>query len=204
MTSLRSPRPPCRQGSVLRRPRRAITSLAAALAVIFSLTALPSPAESVPLDAKEGRGPNRVYFGQDIYVAASQRIHNAVCVFCSVQVEGELTGGALVLFGNATVAGRVDRSVTVVGGNAVVDAEARILGRTAVIAGNAVYEAEESLSGDALVMGGHVSNLAGPRSRSSRRLAMSPVMASGLVLLGLLLLTPFWFPRRASAARGPG
>ena len=198
MISLRSARQSGRQGPQSPHSGRAIRCPAAALALGLSLIAHAGSAQSVPLDAREGRGPNRVYFGQDIYVAANQRIHNAVCVFCSVQVEGDLTGSALVLFGNATVAGRVDRSVTVVGGNAVVDAEARILGRTAVI------EAEEALSGDALGLGGHVSNLAGPRSRSSRRLAMSPVMASGLALLGLLLLTPFWFPRRVSTARDSG
>lgn len=146
-------------------------------------------------------GPNRTYLGQDIYVAENQRIHNAICLFCSVQIEGDLTGRALVLFGNITVSGRVERGVVVVGGNAVVDAKARILGSTSVVAGNAVYEADESLSGDALVLGGHVSSFSGPRARRSRRLALSPLAASALALLGLVLLSPLFVVRQPRSAR---
>lgn len=163
---------------------------------------LPALAHAqAPAAVAGSTGPNRIYFGQDIAVAEGQRIHNAVCVFCSVQIEGDLSGRAVVLFGNATVSGRVEHGLLVVGGNAVVDAQARILGRTAVIAGNAVYESDESLSGDAFVLGGHVSSLAGPHPHDHRRVALTPWVASGLALLGLLLLTPFWFPRRAAPAR---
>lgn len=166
-------------------------------ALIISGLAPAATAQSPP--AGDGPGPSRVYFGQDITVAEGQRIHTAVCVFCSVQIEGDLSGRAIVLFGNATVSGRVERGLLVVGGNAVVDAQARILGRTAVMAGNAVYESDESLSGDAFVLGGHVSSLAGSRAHDHRRMALTPWAACGLVLLGLLLLTPFWFPHRRPA-----
>ncbi len=100
---------------------------------------------------------NRVYFGQDIFVASGQQIHNAICVFCSVQVEGDLTGRVLVLFGSLNVTGRVERGATVVWGNAVVDSQARIGGNTVVLGGNAVYETDESISGSAYVLGGHLS-----------------------------------------------
>ena len=39
-----------------------------------------------------------------------QQIHNATCIFCSVQVEGDVTGRVLVLFGNLNVTGRVDEA----------------------------------------------------------------------------------------------
>ena len=125
-----------------------------------------------------------------------------MCLFCSVQVEGDLSGRALVLFGNVTVTGRVERNVVVVAGNAVVDAQARILGSTSVIAGNAVYETDESLSGDALVIGGHVSNLASSQAHRRHRLALSPVMAYSIAIVALLLLMPLWFVRRPAAVRG--
>src|ERR1700744_5746570 len=95
--------------------------------------------------------------GEDVFVAAGQQIHNATCLFCSVQVEGDLTGHVLVLFGNLNVSGRVRHNATIVGGNAVIDSQARIGGDTVILGGNAVYETDESISGSAWVLGGHLS-----------------------------------------------
>jgi hypothetical protein len=131
---------------------------------------------------------NRTYIGQDIFVAAGQQVHNATCVFCSVQVEGELSGRAIVLFGNLNVSGQIRQAVTVVGGNAVVDAGARVGGDTIVLGGNAVYETEESLSGSAYVLGGHLSRT-GADSNSHKRLALNPILFSSLAVMGFLLLS---------------
>ena len=80
-----------------------------------------------------GQAPgNRTYVGQDIYVASGQQIHNATCLFCSVQVEGDMTGHVFVLFGSVNVSGQVQRSALVIWGNAVVDSQARIGGDTVV------------------------------------------------------------------------
>src|SRR5271170_3521553 len=106
-----------------------------------------------------GQAPNRSYMGEDIFVASGQQVHNATCIFCSVQVEGDVSGRVLVLFGSANVSGQVRRSATVIWGNAVVDSGARIGGDTVVLGGNAVYETDESLSGSAYVLGGHMSRV---------------------------------------------
>ncbi|HMH13815.1 MAG TPA: hypothetical protein VK578_11975 [Edaphobacter sp.] len=150
----------------------------------------------------QARG-NRVYFGQDIFVAAGQQVHNAVCIFCSVQVEGDLTGRALVLFGNLNVTGRVERSASVIGGNAVVDSQARIGGNTIVLGGNAVYETDDSITGSAYVLGGHLSKMGG-HVKSTRRVSVSPIIFSALALLAILLLSAFFFPgvrRRATVSQ---
>jgi hypothetical protein len=131
---------------------------------------------------------NRTYIGQDIFIGAGQEVHNATCLFCSVQVEGELSGRAVVLFGNLNVSGQVQHSATVVGGNAVVDAQARIGGDTAVLGGNAVYETEESLSGSVYVLGGHLSRT-GSHAKSQRRLSLNPFGFFSLAAIGLLLLS---------------
>lgn len=131
---------------------------------------------------------NRTYIGQDIFVAAGQQVHNATCLFCSVQVEGELSGRAVVLFGNLNVSGQIRRAATVIGGNAVVDAGARVGGNTVVLGGNAVYETEESLSGSAYVLGGHLSRT-GADSNSRKRLALNPILFSSLAIMGFLLLS---------------
>jgi hypothetical protein len=130
---------------------------------------------------------NRTYIGQDIFIASGQRVHNATCLFCSVQVEGELSGRAVVLFGNLNVSGLVRHSATVIGGNAVVDAQARIGGDTAVLDGNAVYETEESLSGSAYVLGGHLSRT-GEHTNSHKRVSLNPFVFFSLAVIGFLLL----------------
>src|SRR5580692_8528519 len=123
-----------------------------ALRSLFLMFALAS--------AALGQSPgNRTYFGEDIYVASGQQVHNATCFFCSVQVEGDLTGHVFVLFGSLNVSGQVRRDATVIVGNAVVDSQARIGGDTVVLGGNAVYETDESLSGSAYVLGGHLSHV---------------------------------------------
>lgn len=138
---------------------------------------------------------NRTYFNQDIFVAQGQQIHNAVCLFCSVQVEGDLTGRVFVVFGSLNVSGRVERSATVIGGNAVIDSQARLDGNAVVIGGNAVYETDESISGNAYVIGGHLSTL-GERARTTRRVSFSPAFFYSLSVAVLLLLSVLFFPRR--------
>ena len=130
---------------------------------------------------------DRAYLNQDLFVAKGQVIHNATCVFCSVQVEGDVTGRVLVLFGNLSVTGEIQGTTTVVGGNAVFDGRARALRSTVVLFGNLVYETEEVLTGSAYVLGGHSSSYAA-RQSLRRRLALSPKLLSTLVLLGLLLV----------------
>ena len=145
-----------------------------------------------------GQAPgNRTYLGQDIFVAAGQQVHNATCLFCSVQVEGDLTGHVFVLFGSLNVSGQVRRSATVIWGNAVVDSQARIGGDTVVLWGNAVYETDESLSGSAYVLGGHMSHVskASAEGRSPHRVSVGPLFFCLLGVLVLLLLSLLIVPR---------
>ena len=155
-----------------------------ALGLTLALFSLPGAA-SVASAQQPG---NRTYIGQDIYIAAGQQVHNATCIFCSVQVEGNLTGHAFVLFGNLTVSGLVRRSATILGGNAVIDSQARIGGNTVVLGGNAVYETDDSISGNAYVLGGHLSKTGGHVS-SHRRVSLTPLAFSAMALMGFLVLS---------------
>jgi hypothetical protein len=151
-----------------------------------------------------GQAPNRSYVGEDIFVASGQQIHNATCIFCSVQVEGDVTGRVIVLFGSLNVSGRVERSAAVVGGNAVVDSAARIGGDTVVLAGNAVYETDESISGSAYVLGGHMSRMGKVHDGRGHRMSVGPVffwlLAAVLVLILLSALIAPRVRRRAGVA----
>ncbi len=140
----------------------------------------------------QGAG-NRTYFNEDIFVASGQQIHNATCFFCSVQVEGDVSGHVLVLFGSLNVSGQVKGGATVLWGNAVVDSQARIGGDTVVLVGNTVYEADESLSGNAYVVGGHLSHVARSSAdqRPRSRVSLSPVISWLIAGVALLLLSAF-------------
>lgn len=138
---------------------------------------------------------NRTYFNQDIFVAQGQEVHNAICVFCSVQVEGDLSGRVVVLFGSLNVSGRIEGSTMVVGGNAVLDSQARLGGNAIVVGGNAVYETDESISGNAYVIGGHLSTF-GERTKTTRRISFSPVFFFSMAAVVLVLLSALFFPRR--------
>jgi len=141
----------------------------------------------------QGHG-SRTYFNQDIFVAQGQQIHNATCIFCSVQIEGEVTGRVLVLFGNLNVTGRIMGPAAVVGGNTVIDSQARIGGNTLVVGGNAVYETDESISGNAWVVGGHLSPIS-HRPRSAHRLSFSPFLFAGAAVVAFFLVSLLFLPR---------
>ena len=128
-------------------------------------------------------------------MAAGQQVHNATCLFCSVQVEGDMTGRVFVLFGSVNVSGQVRQSATVIGGNAVVDSQARIGCDMVVLGGNAVYETDESISGSAYVLGGHLSRVANSGDRRGHRVTVSPVFFGMVGVVVLLLLSVAIAPR---------
>jgi hypothetical protein len=150
------------------------------------------PAMLAPAARAQSPG-NRTYIGEDVFVASGQQVHNATCLFCSVQVAGELTGHVFVLFGNLNVSGRVRGSATVVGGNTVVDSQARVGGDTVVLGGNAVYETDEAISGNAFVLGGHLSKVS-EAAGTHKRISLNPFIFFSLALLALLLLSLLFFP----------
>lgn len=134
---------------------------------------------------------NRTYVGLDIYVAPGQQVHNVTCIFCSVEVDGSVTGDTTVLFGNLTVSGWARGTATVVGGNAIIESQARIGGTTVVLGGNAIYEADDAISGNAYVLGGHLSK-SGERPSMHTRMSLTPPLfftgtIGALVLLVVLL-----------------
>ena len=148
-------------------------------------------AQSGPMPVRDAAVPHdvdRTYMGQNLFVPQGQQIRNVTCLFCSVQVEGDVSGRVLVLFGNLSVTGRVGGNAVVLDGNAVFDAGARIVGDTVVLLGNAVYESDDVLSGSAYVLGGHASNFESSEGQH-RRISMSPGMMIflGVVCCGVLV-----------------
>jgi hypothetical protein len=52
-----------------------------------------------------------VHFGSNINVPADMTVHDAVCFFCSVNVEGKVNGDVVVFFGHVHIAGAADHDV---------------------------------------------------------------------------------------------
>jgi hypothetical protein len=70
------------------------------LAAAFAVTATPARADR-----------DAVQFGSNINVAADSTVHDAVCFFCSVNVQGKVTGDVVVFFGNVHIAGDAQHDV---------------------------------------------------------------------------------------------
>jgi hypothetical protein len=70
------------------------------LAVAFAAAATPAHANN-----------DEVQFGTNIHVAAGETVHDAVCFFCSVRVEGKVTGDIVVFFGNVHLNGEAQHDV---------------------------------------------------------------------------------------------
>jgi hypothetical protein len=52
-----------------------------------------------------------VHFGSNLTVASDATVQDAVCFFCSVNVEGKVTGDVVVFFGNVHIAGDAQHDV---------------------------------------------------------------------------------------------
>ena len=57
-----------------------------------------------------------VEFGSTIHVAATDSLHDAVCVFCSVEDEGVVTGDIVAIFGSVHISGEARHDVVSVFG----------------------------------------------------------------------------------------
>jgi len=62
-----------------------------------------------PISAHADR--DAVQFGQDIHVTAGNPVHDAVCFFCSVYVEGEASHDIVVFFGSTHLNGTAHHDV---------------------------------------------------------------------------------------------
>jgi hypothetical protein len=62
-----------------------------------------------------------VQFGTNIHIARDATVHDAVCFFCSVDVEGQVTGDVVVFFGDIHLAGIATNDVVNFFGKVTVD-----------------------------------------------------------------------------------
>jgi len=79
----------------------------ALLAAALAWTAAPAFADN----------GDQVHIGSDIHVATDTAIGDAVCIFCSVRVDGKVTGDVVAIFGNVHLRGDAQHDVVSIFGS---------------------------------------------------------------------------------------
>ena len=79
---------------------------------------------AVPTHARAEQ--DTVQFFSNIDVSADSTVHDAVCFFCSVNLEGKATGNVVVFFGNIHIASNAQHDVVNFFGNITADDNATI------------------------------------------------------------------------------
>jgi hypothetical protein len=85
------------------------------LAAVCAVAAVPARAND-----------DTVHIGSNIEVAPDATVRDAVCIFCSVNVEGKVNGDVVVLFGSIHIAGVANRDVVNIFGGVRADDGASI------------------------------------------------------------------------------
>jgi len=89
---------------------------------ILALTLLCAAFASARARAEQ----DAVQFFSDIEVAPDSTVHDAVCFFCSVNIEGKATGDVVVFFGNTHIASDAQHDVVNFFGRVTADDNATI------------------------------------------------------------------------------
>jgi hypothetical protein len=123
-----------------------------------------------------------VQFGSDITASADHPVHDAVCFFCDVRADGEVTGDIVVFFGDVHINGTAHRDVVNFFGRTQLD-DGAIIGRDLVNFFGSVRAGQNAQVGRSLVI--IFGSLHAPASFS--------IGQDKFIMPGFLLLIPFVF-----------
>jgi hypothetical protein len=162
---------------VSRVPGRAFPSLFPSIRIPFRWLSLA--AVLIMLAAPAWAANDEVQFGSSIKVPKGQSIHDAVCFFCSVQVDGELTGDIVSFFGDVRVNGTANHDVVNFFGTVTVADGASIRHDVVNFFGGLRLGDDASVGKDAVVMFGQL------RQADSANIGGNRVVRPGWI---------FWMP----------
>ncbi len=74
-------------------------------------------AAALAWSAAPAHADDTVHIGSNIHVATDATIDNAVCIFCSVRVDGKVTGDVVAIFGNVRLRGGAQHDVVSIFGS---------------------------------------------------------------------------------------
>ena len=123
-----------------------------------------------------------VQFGSDITASADHPVHDAVCFFCSVHADGDVTGDIVVFFGDVHINGTAHSDVVNFFGRTQLD-DGAIIERDLVNFFGSVRAGQNAQVGRSMVI--MFGSLHAPASFS--------IGQDKFVLPGILLLIPFLF-----------
>jgi hypothetical protein len=162
--------------------------MAAVLLLGAALAAAPARADQ---DAVE--------FFHNLTVTGDMPVHDAVCFFCNVHIDGKATGDIVVFFGNVNLDGVAEHDVVNFFGNITAADNSRIEHDTVSLFGNIRLGQNASVGHDVVTIFGSVH---APESASVGR---DHVTISGWILYGpllvLALLIVLLYERRAHRLR---
>ena len=123
---------------------------------LLSVALLLTTLAPLPAFAKDDNDRSSV--GSNITISEGETVGNIACVFCSVHVQGDVTGDVAVVFGSLKVdSGRkINGDTAVIGGDLTMEEGSEIGGNTAVIAGDANLASGAMIHGSRAVMPGRL------------------------------------------------
>ena len=131
---------------------------------------------------------DRVSFGDDILVERGETVGDAVCIGCSIRVDGVATGDAVSIGGRASVSGRVGGDLVAVGGS--IDLTGVADGDVVAVGGGVEMGPGAAIGGDTVTIFGDVEGVRDGRvaGKVTKVRSIVPVIASGFVIVLLICL----------------
>jgi len=152
--------------------RFGFSHLAVALVLVL-IAAIAAPARATQ---------DVVHFANSIDVGKDAAVHDAVCFFCSVNVQGTVNGDVVVFFGSAHIDGQAKHDVVVFFGGARVGDEASVGKNLVNFFGGTRLGENASVGQDVVVMFGRL------RAADSATFGGERVVLPGLIFFGPFLI----------------
>jgi hypothetical protein len=160
---------------------RKISVLALAPAIFAALIAFPVSARA---------NADAVQFGEKIHATASNPVHDAVCFFCSVDIDPDahVTGDIVVFFGDVHIGGVAQHDVVNFFGDVKADDNASIGHDLVSMFGGVRLGQDVTVGGDMVAMFGAVHQADSVTVRKDRVVQPAWLFFLPLALLGCLIV----------------
>lgn len=97
---------------------------------------------------------DRVQVGQDIVVGQQETLTDAVCIGCSIRVQGSVTADAVAIGGNLEISGTVRGDAVALGGNVTLGPKADVGGDAVALGGRLDRDPQARIGGEAVATPG--------------------------------------------------
>lgn len=160
----------------------ALTKVVGTLALLLWLVCVAVPMKAYARHG--GGGEDRVGIFSSIVVSEGRPANDVACLFCSVQIDGDVHGDVAVLFGSVTVSeGRtISGDVATLFSSLVLGEGSRINGDLATIFGSATLAESAHVGGDREVL--------------ASGLGLTVILAPLLIVIGVIWLLVWGLRRR--------